>query len=125
MGVMDCLTAAFGWSDPAGEAPCWEPKDAVPLGEAECDDGVCRFLGDRAEGWACIGGGSGDTGMPGSSFGAMPDADLRAWCLFKMARWMGGGCTRFWGTWVGPRFGLPVFARSSACTSMPASRWCQ
>jgi hypothetical protein len=25
----------------------------------------------------------------------------------------------FGGTWVGPRLGLPVLARSSACTSMP------
>ena len=77
-GGIDARTDPFKFSEPAGDAPCWEPKDAVPPGEAECDDGVCRFLGDRAEACACIGGGSGDTGIPGSSFGATPEVDLRA-----------------------------------------------
>jgi hypothetical protein len=95
MGGIDGLTAAFGLSDPAGDAPCWEPKEAVPVGEAECEEGVCRVLGDRAEAWAWRGGGSGETGTPGSILGAMPEADLRAWCRFKMARWIGGGWTRF------------------------------
>jgi hypothetical protein len=48
------------------------------VGEAECEDGVPRVFGDMAEACDCIGGGSGDAGMPGSSLGAMPDADLRA-----------------------------------------------
>lgn len=90
-------TVAFIWSDPAGDAPCCEPKVVVAVGEAECEEGVCRLLGDSAEDWEWIGGGNGDTGTPGSIFGAMLEFDLRAWCLFKMARWMGGGCTKFWG----------------------------
>jgi len=35
-------------SEVAGEAPLWEPKVVVVDGEAECEDGVGRLLGDRA-----------------------------------------------------------------------------
>jgi len=56
----------------------------------------------------------------------MFELDRLAWlCLFIIARWTVGACAMFCGIWVGPRWGLPVFARSSACTSIPtaAIRW--
>ena len=104
-------------SEGAGEYPAF-------VGELEWEDGVGRvFFGDVAEECGCIGGG---TELTDSALGAILGLDLRDWwCLFMMARWIGGGWTMFGGTWVGPRFGLPVLARSSACTSMPVSVFCQ
>jgi hypothetical protein len=66
------------------------------VGEFVCDDGVGRDLGDAADEWEWIGGGKGL--MAGSILGAMLEPDLLDWCLFIMARCIGGGCTRFWGT---------------------------
>ncbi len=60
--------------------------------------------------------------VTGSALGAMLELDLRDWWWrFRMARWIVGGCTKFWGMCVGPKSGLPVLAWSSAWTSMPGS----
>jgi len=80
-----CRIDADKWSELAGEAPCWEPYDVVAAGEAECEDGVGRLFGEVADECPWSGGGNGDT-MPGSSFGAILEFDLRAWCLLRMAR---------------------------------------
>jgi len=71
----DRIEAAETWSDPepAGDAP---NAEVVAVGEAECDEGVGRFLGDVAEAgpWPDV-----KAEVPGSSFGAMLELDLRAW----------------------------------------------
>ena len=89
----DRSEAADTWSEPepAGEAP---KADVVAVGEAECEGGVGLVLGDVAEAgpWAAA-----KDEMPGSTLGAMLELDLRAWCRLRMARGIGGGCTRFWG----------------------------
>ena len=85
-------------SDAAGEATFVLPKVEPGLvGEAACEGGVGRPRGDAADGvTVCIEWGIAD--IPGSSFGAMLEADLRLWCLFMAARCIGGGCTMFGGT---------------------------
>src|SRR3954452_7687514 len=57
-----------------------------------------------------------------SAFGGAPIDRRACWCLLIIARWSGGWLGEVVaeaGARVGPRFGLPVFARSSAWTSMP------
>lgn len=73
------------------------PKPGLGLvGDVACEGGVGRDLGEVT---ACRPWMDGATeAAPGSSLGAMLEADLREWwCLFRMALWMGGGCTMFWG----------------------------
>ncbi len=87
------------------------------MGEFVCDGGVGRFFGEAAETWDCMGGGSWE--KLGSSLGAMFEFDLRGWCLFIIVLGIGGGWESFEGKSVGPRLGLPVFARNSDWTSIP------
>lgn len=104
-------------SDTGGERAGWLPKVGAGLaGEWACDGGVCLPLGDSTDGCGGV-----DTGCaPGSSFGGTLEWDRRDWWWrFMIARCIVGGCARGWGTWVGPRVGLVVFAHSSAWTSMP------
>lgn len=104
------------FSEEAGDGP----KPSVVLGDAACEDGVGRDLGEAADKLpACIGG---SVLKPGSTFGAMLEVDRRLWCLLSKVLDIGGGCIKFAGIWVGPKLGLPCFAWSSACTSMPFSR---
>lgn len=86
---------ADGGLETVGEGPDWPPKLA-PVGEGATDGGVGRVRGDTVGcGKPCAG--VDIAAAPGSSLGAMLEADRRDWCLFKMARWIGGGCTIFWG----------------------------
>lgn len=83
-------------SEATGEALVVLPYALLVLpGEFECDDGVgLLVLGDDA--WASGCSGDDTPAAPGSVF--IEDADRRAaWCRFMIARWIGGGCTRFWG----------------------------
>lgn len=80
-------------------------EKAVPLLPGECE----RVGGD----WRLLGEPSRLTPPTlVSTLGAREEMDLRE--RLMMERWMGGGWTRFWGMWVGPSVGLPVFACSSA-----------
>lgn len=76
-----------------GEATGWWllKVGVLVAGDAACEGGVGRVLGDAAEVWV----GGGREVMPGSILGAMLEPDRREWCLFKIARWIGGGCTMF------------------------------
>lgn len=92
-------------SDGAGE----KAEPTLVVGELECEGGVGRVLGDVAGlcGRSAVLSGA----TTGSVLGTMPEWDFRDWWWrFMMARWIVGGCTMFWGVWVGPRSGLPVLA---------------
>lgn len=79
------------FSEEAGDGP----KPSVAVGDAACEDGVGRDLGDPAARLpACIGG---SVVNPGSNLGAMLEVDLRLWCLLSKVLDMGGGCIRFAG----------------------------
>jgi hypothetical protein len=113
LGDTDCP-----WGTKFGE------RVADCAGEERCEPGVgC----DRGERWigpsGCIMG----KPLEPSAFGG-PCSDRLCCCLFKIARcwrggWFGDACADT-GALVGPRFGLPVFARSSAWTSMPGGAMC-
>lgn len=87
----------------------WEPGVGCESGER---------LGTAPSGWI-MGKPCGPSALGG------PCSDRRCCCLFITARcWSGGWFGEVVaeaGARVGPRLGLPVFARSSAWTSMPIS----
>lgn len=109
------------------DAPPWGMKlgdrVAVVEGDERCEPGVGCESGERLgrgpSGWIM--------GKPcGPSAFGIPPIDRRAcWCLFIIARckvaWLGEAFADT-GARVGPRLGLPVFARSSAWTSMPVDK---
>jgi hypothetical protein len=62
------------WSEVVGEAADWVPKPpgVETVGEATWEGGVGLVFGEVADCMPCI------AAAPGSSFGAMLEADLRA-----------------------------------------------
>ncbi len=94
-GTVDRIEVAETGSDddPAGLGA---KADVLAVGDAECDDGVGRLLGDVTADEGCMSGGKLVT--PGSILGVMAELDRRGWCLFISVRGMGDGCTMFWAT---------------------------
>ena len=80
---------------------------------------------DKGERWTGPSGCIMDRPFEPSALGG-PWSERRCCCLLRMARcwsgaWLGEACAEA-GALVGPRLGLPVFARSSACTSIPGGK---